>query len=308
MPLSRGARHASAPSWPSGPPLVTRNHVTRSSYPEQMEPRAIDVEYRAMTERTSANPSPRPSMQRTPPKGHSPGRFDLNSSEFVPQGWGGHDEYGSDNHPSQRPLGAYYGESSPNTYLTGSGFVSPGEYPSHGSYYGGPRGHHHTYETGYPPRHIDSSQDNGFEYRQQSYFSRDHQSHTPRGGRSHKRYGSNDYERLVLSKSRIQDFATKIPDLCRDQNGCRHLQAELATRDEETIEVIYNGAKPYFPDLMSDPFGNYLCQKLLETCNDAQRTELVKIIAPTIVTISLNQHGTRAVQKLLDHLTLPEQV
>jgi hypothetical protein len=96
--------------------------------------------------------------------------------------------------------------------------------------------------------------------------------------------------------------------LCRDQNGCRHLQGELQTRDEETIEVIYNGAKPYFPDLMSDPFGNYLCQKLLEVCNDSQRTELVKIVAPNIVQISLNQHGTRAVQKLLDHLTIPEQV
>jgi hypothetical protein len=254
-----------------------------------------------MSERTSANPSPRPSMQRTPPKGHSPGRFDHNSSEFIPQGWG-HDEL--ENIHSQRHLGLYYGEASSNP---GSGFITPSEF-THGNYYGGPRGHHHTYESGYPPRHIDS-QDNGYgEYRQQSYFNRDHQSHTPRGARSHKRYGSNDYERLVLSKSRIQDFATKIPDLCRDQNGCRHLQAELATRDEETIEVIYNGAKPYFPDLMSDPFGNYLCQKLLETCNDSQRTELVKIIAPTIVSISLNQHGTRAVQKLLDHLTLPEQV
>jgi hypothetical protein len=272
-----------------------------------MESRAIDVEYRVLTERTSANPSPHPSMQRTPPKGHSPGRFDLNTSEFVPQGWGGHDEHSSGNIHSQRSLGGYYGESNSNVYLPSGGFISPTEYPSHGSYYGGPRSHHQAYESGYPPRHIDSPQDNGFEYRQQSYFPRDHQSHT-RGGRSHKRYGSNDYERLVLSKSRIQDFATKIPDLCRDQNGCRHLQAELATRDEETIEVIYNGAKPYFADLMSDPFGNYLCQKLLETCSDAQRTELVKIIAPTIVTVSLNQHGTRAVQKLLDHLTLPEQV
>jgi hypothetical protein len=305
MPLSRGVRHASAPSWPSGPPLATRNHTTRSSYPEQLEPRIpIDMEYRAMSERTSANPSPRPSMRRTPPKGHSPSRFDHNSSEFIPQGWR-HDEH-EIIHP-QRHLGPYYGESNPN-HLPGSGSIPPSEY-TQGNYYGGPRSHHHTYESGYPPRHIDSLQDSGYgEYRQQSYFSRDHQSHTPRGARSHKRYGSNDYERLVLSKSRIQDFATKIPDLCRDQNGCRHLQAELATRDEETIEVIYNGAKPYFPDLMSDPFGNYLCQKLLETCNDSQRTELVKIIAPTIVSISLNQHGTRAVQKLLDHLTLPEQV
>lgn len=59
---------------------------------------------------------------------------------------------------------------------------------------------------------------------------------------------------------------------------------------------------------MSDPFGNYLCQKLLEKCVDEQRTELVKIVAPTIVNVSLNQHGTRAVQKMLEHLTLPEQV
>jgi len=244
-------------------------------------------------------------MQRTPPKGQSPGRFELNSTEFVPQGsWSGHDDQSAQIRDPQRTHAAYY-----NDYIQPPGFMAPTEYPSHGNYYSGPRGHH-TYDAGYPTRQIESPGDNNYEYRQ-SYFPRDH-SHTPRGGggggRSHKRYGSNDYERLVLSKSRIQDFATKIPDLCRDQNGCRHLQAELATRDEETIEVIYNGAKPYFPDLMSDPFGNYLCQKLLETCNDAQRTELVKIISPTIVSISLNQHGTRAVQKLLDHLTLPEQV
>lgn len=288
---------------------MSRNHATRSSYPEHSEPR--DLEYRSLTERNSTNPSPHRSMQRTPPKGHSPGRFDLNSSEFVPQGtWLSHEDHSPqlrDNLHSQRPHGAYLGESNSNSH--GSGFVSPSEYPLHGGYYSGPRGHHHqTYDVGYPHRHIDSPQDNGFEYRQQAYFNRDYSSHPPRTGRSHKRYGSNDYERLVLSKSRIQDFATKIPDLCRDQNGCRHLQAELATRDEETIEVIYNGAKPYFSDLMSDPFGNYLCQKLLETCNDLQRTELVKIITPTIVSISLNQHGTRAVQKLLDHLTLPEQV
>jgi len=306
MPLSRGVRHSSTPSWPSGPSLANRNHATRSSYPEQLDSRApIDFDYRAMTERTSANPSPHPSIQRTPPKGQSPGRFELNSTEFVPQAsWGGHDDHSPQIRDSQRTHAAYY-----NDYMQPPGFMAPTEYSSHGSYYSGPRGHH-TYDTGYPPRQIDSPGDNNYEYRQ-NYFPRDH-SHTPRGagggGRSHKRYGSNDYERLVLSKSRIQDFATKIPDLCRDQNGCRHLQAELATRDEETIEVIYNGAKPYFPDLMSDPFGNYLCQKLLETCNDAQRTELVKIISPTIVSISLNQHGTRAVQKLLDHLTLPEQV
>jgi hypothetical protein len=306
----RPVRHSSAPSWPSAPPVATRNHATRSSYPDTFESRglSLEVEYRTGSERTSANPSPHPSMQRTPPKGHSPGRFDLNAPDMVPHGWSVHEEHGVDFHP--RPPLTYYGTSNPgNAYVPGGGYIPPpSDYGSHPYYGSGSRGHQ-AYDQGYPPRHLDPSHENPFEYRPQHYYNRDQ--HQPRGGGGgrHKRYGSNnDYERLILSKSRIQDFATKIPDLCRDQNGCRHLQSELNTRDEETIEIIYTGAKPSFADLMSDPFGNYLCQKLLETCNDTQRTELVKIIAPTIVSISLNQHGTRAVQKLLDHLTLPEQV
>jgi hypothetical protein len=245
-------------------------------------------------------------MMRTPPNGRSPGRFDLNSSEFVPQSaWNGDQTSAGlrDIHPQRS--GSYFVESShASTFLPGTSYVPTSEYVPHGTYYNGPRSHE-TYETGYASREIIPAA--AFEYR--APYVRDSQPYTPRvksGG--HKRYNSNDYERIVLSRSRIQDFASKIPDLCRDQNGCRHLQGELDSRDEETIEVIFNGAKPYFPDLMSDPFGNYLCQKLLETCNDTQRTELVRIVAPTMVSISLNQHGTRAVQKLLDHLTLPEQV
>ena len=237
----------------------------------------VEADYRATAERTSANPSPHSSMLRTPPKNHSPGRFDLNSNEFVPSsGWGVDGDHVRESSHSQRSLNGYYGDSSlAGAYVPTAGYVSPGEYVPQGGYYGGPRGHHQPYEPGYGSRHMD--QENGFEYRSQQFYSRDQ---PPRGStRSHKRYGSNDYERSVLSKSRIQDFATKIPDLCRDQNGCRHLQTELDSRDDETIEIIYNGAKPYFPELMSDPFGNYLCQKLLETCNDAQRTELVKMVA-----------------------------
>lgn len=264
----------------------------------------VEADYRAPAERTSANPSPHPSLLRTPPKGHSPGRFDLNSSEFVPtSAWGVDTDHVRDNSHSQRPLGGYYGDSNfAGSYVPTAGYISPAEFVPQGGYYGGPRGHQ-PYEGAYGSRHME--QESGFDYRSQQFFSRDQS----RGNsRTHKRYASVDFDRSILAKSRIQDFATKIPDLCRDQNGCRHLQGELDTRNEETVEIIYNGSKKFFAELMSDPFGNYLCQKLLETCNDAQRTELVKLVAPTIVTISLNQHGTRAVQKLLDYLTLPLQV
>lgn len=59
---------------------------------------------------------------------------------------------------------------------------------------------------------------------------------------------------------------------------------------------------------MTDPFGNYLCQKLLEFANDEQRTVLVNTAAPQLVKIALNQHGTRALQKMIEFISTPEQV
>lgn len=59
---------------------------------------------------------------------------------------------------------------------------------------------------------------------------------------------------------------------------------------------------------MVDPFGNYLCQKLLEFTNDKQRTVLVNTAAPRLVEIALNQHGTRALQKMIEFLSTREQI
>ena len=57
-----------------------------------------------------------------------------------------------------------------------------------------------------------------------------------------------------------------------------------------------------------DPFGNYLCQKLLEYSNDDQRTVLINNAASQMVKIALNQHGTRALQKMIEFISTPEQV
>ena len=58
----------------------------------------------------------------------------------------------------------------------------------------------------------------------------------------------------------------------------------------------------------SDPFGNYLCQKLFEFSNDDQRTVLINNAAPQMVKIALNQHGTRALQKMIEFISTREQV
>lgn len=46
----------------------------------------------------------------------------------------------------------------------------------------------------------------------------------------------------------------------------------------------------------------------MEYCTDTQRTMIVEQVANAVITISLNMHGTRAVQRMIEFLTLPEQV
>ncbi len=60
---------------------------------------------------------------------------------------------------------------------------------------------------------------------------------------------------------------------------------------------------------MTDPFGNYLIQKLLDRCSEEQRLQVLKAVAAEgqLVAVALNTHGTRAVQKLIETLTSREQ-
>jgi hypothetical protein len=51
---------------------------------------------------------------------------------------------------------------------------------------------------------------------------------------------------------------------------------------------------------MTDPFGNYLFQKILEKVSKDERLLLIKSVAPRLVNAALNLHGTRSVQKVIE--------
>jgi len=100
----------------------------------------------------------------------------------------------------------------------------------------------------------------------------------------------------------------RIYMVSKDQQGCRYLQKKLEEQEPEAIRTIFNEVYDHITELMTDPFGNYLCQKLLEFCNDHQRYLIVERVAPDLVYISKNMHGTRAVQKMIECLSSPAQV
>jgi hypothetical protein len=129
------------------------------------------------------------------------------------------------------------------------------------------------------------------------------------GGVKHKRAElDRDTEFNRFAGTRLEDLQGEILPLCKDQHGCRYLQKKLEEGVPEHRDMIFRETYGHFSDLMTDPFGNYLCQKLLEHTTDEQRNAICESVAPDLVTVSLNMHGTRAVQKMIDFLSTPRQV
>ncbi|ORY74336.1 armadillo-type protein [Protomyces lactucae-debilis] len=106
----------------------------------------------------------------------------------------------------------------------------------------------------------------------------------------------------------LESLVGDIFTLCKDQHGCRYLQKKLDERIPANVDLIFAETYMHAAELMIDPFGNYLCQKLLEHCDEGQRFKIVQNVAPNLINISLNMHGTRAVQKMIEFLHTPEQI
>ncbi|KAG7662776.1 MPT5 [[Candida] subhashii] len=112
-----------------------------------------------------------------------------------------------------------------------------------------------------------------------------------------------------INKLPLSQLKSEILRLSKDQYGCRFLQKKI---DENLIsnyqvrhsnfDIIFKQIYPYMYELIIDPFGNYLIQKLIAYCNEANLNLLLEILQFNLFQISINQHGTRALQKIIDNL------
>ncbi|XP_002961917.2 pumilio homolog 12 [Selaginella moellendorffii] len=114
----------------------------------------------------------------------------------------------------------------------------------------------------------------------------------------------------ALRYSSLKEVEGRIYSIAKDQYGCRFLQRRFDEGVAEDLQKIFEEIIDHIVDLMTDPFGNYLVQKLLEVCTEDQRLEILRVVCSgdELISISLNMHGTRAVQKLIETLKSPEQV
>jgi hypothetical protein len=92
----------------------------------------------------------------------------------------------------------------------------------------------------------------------------------------------------------------QIRRLSRDQVGCRLVQQALDEEGPMAASLILQEGLPFWGEAMVDPFGNYLFQKILEKVSAEERVMLIKNVSSRLVNASLNLHGTRSVQKIVE--------
>ena len=126
--------------------------------------------------------------------------------------------------------------------------------------------------------------------------------------RQDARNGRRGQDMAKLDNVPLENCQGHLYSMSKDQHGCRYMQRKLEDGDPAHISAIFAETCPHIIELMTDPFGNYLCQKLFEHCNDDQRTALIETAAPALPAVALNQHGTRALQKMIEHLRTDTQV
>ncbi|KAI9919718.1 hypothetical protein PsorP6_017673 [Peronosclerospora sorghi] len=106
---------------------------------------------------------------------------------------------------------------------------------------------------------------------------------------------------LLSAALTVEDIRNRVFAMSKDQNGCRLLQEQLDYEDRSDLcEVIYHESLEHLAEMMVDPFGNYLFQKLLDRVEEKKRLVIIRRVSSNLVAAALNLHGTRSVQKVVE--------
>jgi hypothetical protein len=105
----------------------------------------------------------------------------------------------------------------------------------------------------------------------------------------------------------LEALLGQVRRLSRDQVGCRLVQQALDEEGPTAATLILNEGLPFWGEAMVDPFGNYLFQKILEKITPEERIMLIKSVSSRLVNASLNLHGTRSVQKVVELCAVDDQ-
>jgi hypothetical protein len=93
----------------------------------------------------------------------------------------------------------------------------------------------------------------------------------------------------------------------KTKTGSKQLQRVLSKSSPGDVDGIVEGVKEKVGELMTDTYGNYMCQRLFQTCSSGQRLELLQAMESMLVSIAMDTRGTHSLQLLIGLASLPEE-
>jgi hypothetical protein len=69
------------------------------------------------------------------------------------------------------------------------------------------------------------------------------------------------------------EILARLESFCYDQVGCRMVQRKMDTSLDKTfVRSLIQRLMPNFIEVSHNIFGNFLCQKVIESCTQAELT------------------------------------
>ncbi|XP_010462931.1 PREDICTED: pumilio homolog 15-like [Camelina sativa] len=115
----------------------------------------------------------------------------------------------------------------------------------------------------------------------------------------------------VFGYNKIHTNHDTILSCAKDRLESRVLQDVIAKGSKETVDEIFDNLISHVCELMIDPFGHQVFQKLLEKCTVEQITRVLDTLTQQphqFVRVCVDSHGSHAIQALMQNLCSIEQI
>ena len=94
----------------------------------------------------------------------------------------------------------------------------------------------------------------------------------------------------------------------KDQKWSKFIQKKIDEKSSDFLYKFYEQIKNNLFDIMADQYGNYVIQKFVDNCDKKLISKMLKklsqnVNSKTLYEISINNYGTRPLQKMLENLS-----
>lgn len=134
-------------------------------------------------------------------------------------------------------------------------------------------------------------------HHQQQHHSQHHQSQQHHSSHSHN--SQNQHQNRP--REPVVDVTGRVVTLARTQNGSRQVQNAIAQGTNKAREQIFEEILPSLVSLMTDVFGNYVIQVLVDHASDEQLSIIVTALNGQIIHLSEDLKSNYVIQKIIEN-------